>query len=223
MRNARTKIWTQVGRNLLLFLFVFQAIFRAFVKQVIGPLLLADLQWSAWFPLGTFCSGSWSALRRNLPVLRRIRNSPNIAMSVKRSSNEAVLAVIPERKTIGNTRGHAASAGQPVQHDGSFQLQRARAAESAALRADNEYSALLRKRAHPVQTHHADRYVHADARAAARRFGCENFHLVGTYPTLPLHSDRDDVGRVVTLVTAGVATAHKKDSELSRRSVPSNC
>jgi hypothetical protein len=129
-----------------------------------------------------FRSGARSGIRRRIvqlrqtPIFWRIGNPPNISVRIKRSPNQKILAVAPERQTVHYPRRHAASARQFAQQDRGFRLQRPRTPKPASLRAHNHRQTLVGKRSHPVKTGHADRNLHPQPRAPSSRILCKNFH-----------------------------------------------
>src|SRR5580693_1257929 len=144
-------------------------------KQVIWPRALAVGR-----GLG-FAGGGWVGSGSAIPICRRIGDSPNISRVVERHSDKKVFAVIAQRQTVGDAGRSASTARQIIQQHGSSDGQGLRRAESATLRTDYQGDALGGERMFPIHADHRDGNLHTQSRAAARRLGCEYFHLRDSY------------------------------------------
>lgn len=140
---------------------------RARSRGCLGAVLLRQRSSVVW---------SWVALRCNPPVFRRVRNSPHISVRIEGRTNQKVFSVCAHRKAVRHPRGHAGAARQVTDHDRGFQLQRARTAKPATLRARHQHHALIGKRTHPVEADDTHRNFYAYARASPHRFGSRDFH-----------------------------------------------
>jgi hypothetical protein len=113
-------------------------------------------------------------LGRDIPILGRICNSPNIAGIVQCHSDQK--SIVPQRQAIRHTARNTASVRQFAEHDRRFQLDRSRTSETASLRAHHQQHAMLGKRTHPVEAGHADRNLHSQPCAASYRLRTVHIH-----------------------------------------------
>ena len=124
------------------------------------------------------CTWRRGRLGGAIPILGRIGNSPHVPVVVERHSDKKVFPVIAQRQASRHASGNASAARQIIQQHWSFERQRLRRAESAALRADHESDTLCGEGMLAVEAGHGHGNLHAQSRAAPRRPGCKDFHLL---------------------------------------------
>lgn len=111
------------------------------------------------------------------PVVRRIRDSPEISVGVERGPDEKVRALAAQGQTVGHAARDAAAGGQITEEYGGPDGKSAGAAKTTALAADYQRDAFFGEGTHAVEAGNADRDLDSNAGAASNRFGCENFHV----------------------------------------------
>jgi len=138
-------------------------------EPIVGPDVLAP----RCFPFGN----SGRDAGGGIPILRRIGDSPNIALVVQRHSNQEEFCVLAQRQAIGDATGCASTARQLAEQHRSFDGQCLRGANAAPLRAYYQCNALRCERVPAIHAGDDQRNLHPQSRTAPCRLGCEYLHL----------------------------------------------
>lgn len=117
-----------------------------------------------------------SAGRANIPVLRRIHNSPDISVGIKRAPDQKKLAVAPQGQTVHYFSGDTAAAGKTVQDNRGLESDGLRTAKTTSLCADDQRHAWLRERFSTIEAGYANRNLHSNSSASSSRFRSQDFH-----------------------------------------------